>query len=417
MTNIQFRGNSAESGGAVFNFGSINGVSSPTMTDLSFIGNAANYGGAVHNSGSSGGVSSPSLVNVLFSGNWAEFGGALYNNGQINGASSPSLINVTFAHNRAGFGGGAIYSSGTNGVSSPLLVNSIVWGNAADNSQGHQLYNNDATPSLSYTLIQSGTNDIHNAGSSSVTYGVGMLTNDPLFAAPTPASAAPTTTGDYHLQTHSPAIDVGNSGAIPLGISTDLDGNTRIFNSVVEMGAYENGDKECGISSGFPYILSFVAPVEIFVTNAGDIDCLQVTHVSENHPNATPGIQTGQYWQITATNSSDNPASGFLVDLTLPTLFTPDTNDKVCRYVGPGNVWNCVGNGFDAVNNTVTRINVNAFSDWAVGDDVGPTAVTVLHTAVQANNPAALPIGMLALLLAGISGTAVFYQRRRRTLN
>jgi len=101
------------------------------------------------------------------------------------------------------------------------------------------LYNNFATPVLSYTLIQSGTEHICNSDST-VTYGDGVLTSDPQFVAPITTTAAPTTTGDYRLQAGSPAIDAGDDDAInATGVTIDLDGNPRIVGGAVDMGAYE----------------------------------------------------------------------------------------------------------------------------------------------------------------------------------
>ena len=37
----------------------------------------------------------------------------------------------------------------------------------------------------------------------------------------------------------SPCIDVGNNSAVPAEVLTDLDGNTRIVNNVVDLGTYE----------------------------------------------------------------------------------------------------------------------------------------------------------------------------------
>ena len=45
--------------------------------------------------------------------------------------------------------------------------------------------------------------------------------------------------GDYRLQETSPVIDEGSNGYIPSDVSTDLDGNARIVNVTVDMGAYE----------------------------------------------------------------------------------------------------------------------------------------------------------------------------------
>jgi len=48
-----------------------------------------------------------------------------------------------------------------------------------------------------------------------------------------------------HLQTASPAIDTGDNAAVPVGVTTDLDGNLRFIDgdgdriAVVDIGAYE----------------------------------------------------------------------------------------------------------------------------------------------------------------------------------
>ena len=49
---------------------------------------------------------------------------------------------------------------------------------------------------------------------------------------------APTADGDLHLSTGSPAIDAGNNTFVA-GVPFDLDGNPRIMNGIVDMGAYE----------------------------------------------------------------------------------------------------------------------------------------------------------------------------------
>jgi hypothetical protein len=43
-----------------------------------------------------------------------------------------------------------------------------------------------------------------------------------------------------HLQNGSPAINKGDNLAIPEGITTDRDGNPRLVDFYVDMGAYEN---------------------------------------------------------------------------------------------------------------------------------------------------------------------------------
>jgi hypothetical protein len=88
---------------------------------------------------------------------------------------------------------------------------------------------------------------------------------------------------------------------------------------------------------------------------------------------------------------------GFDVTLTLPTDFTPDGDDKVCRYDEGADRWECAATSFDAAEQRVTRANVTHFSDWAVGDDVGPTTISLAGS--EASSVVLFPPSVLALIL------------------
>jgi predicted outer membrane repeat protein len=281
LTNVSFRGNSAYwYGGAIFNyFGSpiLTGVSfhdnsaefydggaiynncgSLTLADVTFSGNSAVQGGGLYNEGGSatleevifrgnsareegGGMfnqeSSPTLTNVSFSGNSAGTdGGGLYNF-----CTSPTLANVTFNGNWAGEEGGGMGNYGSSygfWVGGPTVQNSILWGNRAE-SAGDQIYNENSTAIIAHSDVQgsggSGPGWDADLGSD----GGGNLEVDPLFVELIDPEHAPTTGGDLHLQPGSPAIDTGDNELVPPGVSTDLDGNARIVNGTVDMGAYE----------------------------------------------------------------------------------------------------------------------------------------------------------------------------------
>jgi predicted outer membrane repeat protein len=397
LNNLVFSGNFALSGGgAIYNTGS-----DPSITNSAFLSNATDgYGGAINNYA----YSDPDLTNVVFSGNTSlSDGGAMRNLD-----SWPTLTNVTFGGNTAGDLGGAVYNGSTGTVT---IKNTIMWGNTAG-SAGHNIYNTGVTVNISYSNIGgcggSGGGWVAACGTD-----VGSnIDTDPFFI------------GEYdnlRLGFGSPSIETGTNIGCPL---TDLDGLPRPVDAnadataTCDMGAYEAGSMVCSVALGGPYTFYGQFGVEINVDVLGNLACLYVDEMGLNHPNATGtpgnnGIATGKYWLIRGLQSNQSTdASGFEVTLTLPHDLP---NPKVCKYPGGlgGAGWDCDAHA--STISSVTRSGITAFSDWAVGSEVGPTAVTLLHTAVQANNPAALPIGMLALLLAGISGTAVFYQRRRRT--
>ena len=207
-------------GGGWYNDGTGNGnVSNPTITNCMFVGNRASVdGGALYNNGYEG-QSNPGITNCIFRANHAgSDGGAFYNAGGA-GESNPTITNCTFTANTADEYGGAILNDGYLGQSNPIITNCILWGNSAING-GHEIHNySGAAPIITYTLIAGGHG------------GTGNMDAVPLFA--------DADNGDLHLLPCSPAIDAGVNDSIPPGIVTDLDENPRIFNTLVDMGAYE----------------------------------------------------------------------------------------------------------------------------------------------------------------------------------
>jgi hypothetical protein len=136
----------------------------------------------------------------------------------------------------------------------------------------------------------------------------------------------------------------------------------------------------------------------------GDLSCLYVDEMELNHPNATDGIQTGRYWLIRGLKSDKTDATGFSVNLTLPTTFTSGGNDKICRYTGSGQVWDCAMSSFTTT--SITRNGVTAFSDWAVGNNVGPTAIKLQD--FHASSPSSI-----VWLIPAALAIAVFFTKKR----
>lgn len=169
----------------------------------------------------------------------------------------------------------------------------------------------------------------------------------------------------------------------------------------------------CGVSENQAYdfddLTIFIEPGGL-----GDIDCLQASHVEMNYPAATAGIQTGAYWMIDALTSSKGAASTYTTTLTTTVSFIPDADDKLCRYTGTA--WDCATDSFDAGNQTITRNNVTAFSPWAVGNDVGPTAVTLHSVSASSSSQLWMLWFVILALLMGVI-TAVVWWRRRKSVN
>lgn len=229
VSGTSFTGNSAMTGGAIYlaggasefkdvifkenkaagSGGAINSIGAPVLDRVSFIANeSVLHGGAFY----SGGL--PKLDNVIFSRNkvtstGANYGGAMY------AATSASLINVTFSNNsiaRAAAGGAGLYRA----AGTVTVNNSIFWGNAYGANLPDQI---SGVVTIDKSIVQGG----YSAGTN-------ISIGNPLFVN---ADA-----DNLRLKGGSPAIDMGNNAKI--STATDLDGNPRLINEVVDMGAYEN---------------------------------------------------------------------------------------------------------------------------------------------------------------------------------
>src|SRR5690606_16378954 len=178
----------------------------------------------------------------VFSGNKSvEGGGGLVNVFQ----SSPILINVTFSGNHTDQLGGGILNIDH---SSPVLSNVIIWGNSSENettTTSASISNIEfSNPVISYSLID------NSGGSTNWNTQIGIdegnnVADDPMFIDQPDPENAPTEFGDLRLQEGSSSIDFGipdnDFTLCPGGVenSLDLDGNLRIYNGLIDIGAYE----------------------------------------------------------------------------------------------------------------------------------------------------------------------------------
>ncbi len=239
--------NNNDLGGGMYSY-----AGSPTIRNCTFTNNwALNYGGGMCNDGNScpllincifvqnsatdgGGMdneySHPILINCVFVGNWVDeynadsfSGGAIYNF-----YSNPTLINCTITANVAVEWGicGGIYNSTS---SRPTLTNCILSENSDTNgkTESSQIYG--GTLLINYCCVQGWTGDLG---------GTGNTGSDPLFVdADGIDNIIGTEDDNLRLLAGSPCIDAGDNSVVT--VTTDLDGNPRIVNGMVDMGAYE----------------------------------------------------------------------------------------------------------------------------------------------------------------------------------
>ena len=124
-----------------------------------------------------------------------------------------------------------------------------------------------------------------------------------------------------------------------------------------------------GVTAGSYTFYTNNLPVTILIVTPGTLDRLVVQRVNRSHPQASPDLDTGYYWQIAGTDTNGHPASGYVVDLTLPTTFASAADDQVCRF--SGSAWDCAASAYTA--RSITRTGITELSDWAVAYRSGPT--------------------------------------------
>ena len=419
LNNSTISGNTTTSG----NGGGLRNSGTLTLNNSTVSGNEGFLsGGGIANDGA------VTLNNSTISSNTTSgSGGGIRNFG----SGTVMLNNSTITDNTATNQGGGISSNG----SVTTLSRTIIVGNTA-NSDGHEVHAQFASIVINannYNVIGYGGSNrsLNFTPSGSDVVPVGAL--DTVLDTTLADNGGPTLT--HLLVTGSPAIDIAPTadcnnapinGTDQRGVLRSQDGNASGA-AACDAGAIELGQLQCGLQTAvLPTLLTYAdaSGVLVNVVDEGtDLDCVRVTEIGHSHPHATSSVsnmalETGRYWQILGLQNNTSPAlaaDDFDVDLTLP-FASADANSRVCKWLegaGPGFGWACGpsdGTGTSYIADTsVTRTGLSSFSDWAVGDEVGPTAVTLVAISIISYQ-SLLVAALLLLLLAG-SGFMLARQR------
>ncbi len=372
LNNSTISGNTAEDdGGGIYN--ELN--SNPTLNNSTISGNTADgKGGGLYNY-----ESSPTLNNSTISGNTAgKYGGGMRNAN----SSNPILNNVTISGNSASDYGGGIAN---NSSSNPQIRNSILWDNTSPTNPETN-GNNNFTNS-----IVKGSGGSGSWNTALGTDGSGNLDINPQFV-----DAA---NGDFRLNATSPAINAGDNSLLPSDTSDldgdgdktekipfDLDGNSRILNSTVDIGAYEKfvNPVNLSISSATgtetdTTQVAIAATADTAVSGNQTIDLAvtgtEITSTDYNLSNTTITIPNGATTgSVTFTVADDiaaeaaetaiftisNPSSGIILGTTTTANLTIAANDLV--------VTNTNDSGEGSLRQAITNANSFAGTDTITFD-------------------------------------------------
>ena len=233
-------------GGAIYVY-----KSSPLITNCIITNNSANgyarHGGGICCWGDQSVAGNALVANCIIAGNSAGHrGGGLYAYW-----SSPTFINCTVIGNKALEGGGI----GSFRESNPAVINCIVRDNIAP--EGNQLalintirvwgYPLPTWMTVSFSDVEGGQAQAQIDAGCTLNWGAGNIDIDPNFVAPgqwdvnNPSDPNDDffITGNYHLLPISGCIDLGDNASIPTESTMDIDGEERIFNDIVDIGADE----------------------------------------------------------------------------------------------------------------------------------------------------------------------------------
>ena len=360
ITNSTVSNNSAKEGGGIY------GWSSATITVVGCgISNnsATSYGGGLYSASGC----TVTMTGSTISDNTAATGGGLLNS-STSESSFPSLMTLTdctISGNNATIQGGGLIN-GFNGVPSTATLNDCtVSGNSAPTAGG--VYNVYGTINLANTIIAAnsastaapdalgaftslGNNLIGGADDSTGWVSTDMTGTD---AGPLNTLLAPL--GNYGGLTQtmpplpgSPAIAAGDASLIPSGVTTDQRGQSRTFNSTVDIGAVQTQGFTATITGGNNQKArpgsAFANPLMVSVSADNGLDPVNGGILTFSPPasgasatlsagtatisggtasvTATANGTQGDYTVIAAAIGLDSPASFSLTNTLTPTTTT-----------------------------------------------------------------------------------------------
>ena len=257
FTNNSCKQPAGDHGGAISNRGGTLRV----INSAFLLNEAPKHGGAIFS------TSSLAIINCLVRNNTADSGGAVSSSGPID------ILNSTLVQNTGILQGGAVLVSGSS--MDRNLINSLLWFN--ESVKGSQISLNSGYLRVRRSNVVGGQAAVDANAGSFLNWELGNIVADPNFVDPD--------TDDFRLRANSPCIDAGDNDALPLGVATDLDGNTRFFD--------DTGTPDSGL--GNPPIVDMGAYEFMGTSTLDDEDDDGVPDSNDNCPGTIPGVEVDRF--------------------------------------------------------------------------------------------------------------------------
>ena len=231
LKHCAINGNSAETGGGIYNDGAgyLQGASWMTINSSTLNGNSAGTGGGIFNDGQDRGDTHLKIINSTISGNIANYGGGLANNGYDGFYVSVQISNTTFGSNSAIELGGNVHNVGQAGRDTVIitLTNTIL----KSGSPGGNIFDDSHTiSSLGYNLSDDDCDGYLT--------GPGDEVNTEPMLGPLQNNGGPTLT--HALLPASPAINKGDPNFAPPPLYDQRgEGFDRVVDGRVDKGSFE----------------------------------------------------------------------------------------------------------------------------------------------------------------------------------
>jgi hypothetical protein len=303
-----------------------------TLNNCTLTGNYADHTG--------GGAYTCSLTNCLLTGN-----NGSYQGGGV--AESSTVVNCVIRNNTGGLYGGGVDWHCT-------VINCTIVGNSSQRGGGTvecALYNCICYYNSAYSYNPNTLGGSYTYSCTPDAGGVGNITSAPLFVN--------RTAGDLHLLAGSPGIDAGTNAYAPF--TSDYEGNLRVANGTVDMGAYEfqqDNPMSVAIQAQYTNVVvgiqaSFTGIFSRGQTNSWDFG--DGTVVSNQMSVSHTWTATGDYPVTLTVFDSSNPggvSATFLLHVIPPPLYYVDPAST--NPVAPFSSWeNAATNIQDAVDAAV----------------------------------------------------------------